>query len=73
MQLHTVAIDVESVRAQLSAELTRPVTDIELFIWLRRCGYVQRDGKWVISARSAGVRRWPGLGGAGSGARINAF
>jgi len=47
MQLHTVAIDVESVRAQLVSELSRAVSDVEVSLWLQRSGYVQKDGRWI--------------------------
>ena len=36
MQLHTVEIDVEKVRAQLAGELNRMVSDLEVSMWLRR-------------------------------------
>ena len=47
MQLHTVAIDVESVRAQLAGELNRVVSDLEVSMWLQRCGFVQKNGRWI--------------------------
>ena len=47
MHLHTVAIDVESVRAQLVSELNRAVSDDEVCMWLQRSGYVQKDGRWI--------------------------
>ena len=47
MQLHTVAIDVERVRAQLAGELNRPVSDRDVCLWLHRSGYVLKDGRWI--------------------------
>lgn len=57
MHLHPVAIDIERVRSQLSNELSRAVSDSEVILWLRRCGYVQHNGKWVSDlARITGQR-----------------
>ena len=47
MQLHTVAIDVESVRAQLAIELNRAVSDVEVNLWLGRSEYVLKEGRWI--------------------------
>ena len=46
MDFQPVQIDEQSVRAQLSNELERDVTDIEVIVWLRRCGFVQYNGRW---------------------------
>lgn len=47
MDFRNVDIDVERIRAQMSDELDEEVTDIEVIVWLRRCGFVQHNGRWV--------------------------
>jgi hypothetical protein len=61
MQLHTVAIDVERVRAQLVGELNRPVSDSDVCLWLHRCGYVLKDGRWISTRPRQTVLRTPHL------------
>ena len=50
MHYHVVPVDIESVRVQLCNELNRSVTDLDVFAWLRRCGCVEHDGRWVVHA-----------------------
>jgi hypothetical protein len=47
VDFHPVSIDVERVRAQMASELNRGVTDIEVIVWLRRCGFILYDGRWI--------------------------
>ena len=56
MDFRVVQIDVEKVRGQLAAELGRAVTDIEVIVWLRRCGFVQHNSRWVADVSSAQTR-----------------
>lgn len=70
MDFQPVQIDEQAVRAQLSDELEREVTDIEVIVWLRRCGYVQYNGSWYADVSSLaglppgsrGLARTPALG-----------
>jgi hypothetical protein len=48
MHYHVVPVDIESVRVQLCNELNRSVTDLDVFAWLRRCGCVENNGRWVV-------------------------
>ena len=59
MQLHTVVIDVERVRAQLSGELNRPVSDSEVCLWLERSGFIQKDGRWISTRPRQTSHRTP--------------
>jgi hypothetical protein len=59
MQLHTVAIDIENVRAQLAGELNRPVSDDEVSLWLGRCGFVQKNGRWISERPRQAWHRTP--------------
>ena len=59
MQLHTVAIDVEDVRAQLAGELNRAVSDDEVSIWLRRCGFVEINGRWISQRPRSTIHQAP--------------
>ena len=46
-----VDIDLAYVRKQMSDELEREVTDIEVNVWLRRCGFIQYDGRWLADSQ----------------------
>ena len=59
MQLHTVEIDVEKVRAQLAGELNRTVSDLEVSMWLRRSGYFRKSGRWISQRPRPSVHRTP--------------
>jgi hypothetical protein len=59
MQLNTVAIDVESVRAQLACELNRPISDVEVHLWLGRCGFVEKNGRWIAQRPMQTTYRTP--------------
>ena len=50
MQYHLIPVDTDSVRAQLCNELNRSVTDLDVIAWLRRCGCVEDNGRWVVHA-----------------------
>ena len=50
MNYHLIPVDIETVRAQLCNELDRSVTDLDVIAWLRRCGCVEHDGRWVVHA-----------------------
>ena len=50
MQYHLIPVDTENVRAQLCNELNRSVTDLDVTAWLRRCGCVEHNGRWVVNA-----------------------
>jgi len=56
MQREIVVIDVESVRSQLSSELCRPVSDLEVGLWLGRCGYRLHNGQWVAEVTQSSRR-----------------
>jgi hypothetical protein len=57
MHYHSVPVDIESVRAQLSNELNRSVTDLDVVAWLRRCGCIHQDGRWVATSMGPVSRR----------------
>jgi predicted phosphatase len=57
MQYSLIPVDIESVRAQLCNELDRSVTDLDVIAWLRRCGCVQRHGRWVVQTPPVSVLR----------------
>lgn len=59
MQLHTVVIDIDRVRAQLAAELNRPVSDLEVSFWLDRSGYILKDGRWISTRPRQTAHRTP--------------
>src|SRR5262249_971007 len=52
VHFQVVDLDVEKVRSQLADELSRPVTDLEVFVWLRRCGFVRFNNLWITDTRS---------------------
>ena len=60
MQYHLIPVDTESVRAQLCNELNRSVTDLDVVVWLRRCGCVEDNGRWVVHAPPLGTFRTTG-------------
>lgn len=47
MRFQVIDLNVEKVRAQLADELSRPVSDIEVFVWLRRSGLVRFNDVWM--------------------------
>ena len=57
MHYHPVPVDIESVRAQLSNELNRSVNDLDVVAWLRRCGCVQQEGRWIAHSVGPVARR----------------
>lgn len=73
MHPHTVAIDVESVRSQLSNELGRAVSDSELVLWLRRCGHVEHNGKWISSVTQSAPYGVALLNAPAFASRLNRF
>ena len=68
MDFQAVDIDIERIRAQMSDELNDEVTDIEVIVWLRRCGFVQHNGRWITDVSIPRLLT-PGLGPATSGSR----
>jgi len=71
MDFRAVDIDVERIRAQMSDELNDEVTDIEVIVWLRRCGFVQHNGRWITDV-SMPRQLSPGLGPLGGSRRFDA-
>ena len=59
MQLYSVAIDVESVRAQLAIELSREISDVEVSMWLQRSGYVRKGERWISQRPLETAHRTP--------------
>lgn len=48
-----VNLDVAHIQGQLATALERPVTEIEIHVWLRRAGFIRSDGGcWFADAEA---------------------
>ena len=47
-----VQIEISEICRQLSADVGRPVCDVEAVVWLRRQGFVHFGGSWIGDEQS---------------------